>query len=1013
MVPPVRCSQEKGEPHNRQREINKSECIRYASDRLQRNHGLNYAERYEEQTMLEQTHKRLTNWIERKQYDKAALRIRMNRELYHKYEEFNDELLLLETSDQHKEEFANVQDRFYTLVGKVERILNISARSAQTPASSADTDDTSNMIQPHDSGTAVYTKRRVKLPEASLPKFDGRYENWLSFKNSFIAMIDSQTDLEDVQKLQYLKSALTDEAANKLKILSIEGSNYAKAWELLKRSYETAVRVSKRVREMSKREDDKHTFSKKARICNKAFVVGTITNCTACKNKQHPLFKCTAFKQLTVPKRIEFVRNAKLCYNCLRSHIGKTCNYSSCAICQKRHNTLLHMETNKSTSTTNNAKESTVFVQDHDRNLIKCRTLLDTCATANFISEKFAKSLRLPITPYTSTVSAINSTNTASRGITSIVIQSLHNEYRKRLICLSIPTIANLVPAEIFPRHLIKMLSNIKLADPEFHIPRTVDLLLGSATTISLFSIGQIDLSLENRELYLQKTRLGWIVAGGITFQNHVKNVTCQLTSLERLITKFWTIEDLPSEFPKSPEDIECEKHFLENVTRDKDGRYTVRLPFRKSERRLGESRMSALKRLNSLERKFNSNNSLRNAYSQVIQEDLNQMFIIKDPIDNGFYLPHHAVIKSTSDTTKTRVVFDASAKSSTGTSLNMLMTGPTIQNTLFTHLIRFRTYKYVITADIEKMYQIWLHENDRIYQRLLWRHGHQITLQLNTLTFGVSSSPYLAIRTIHKLADDEGAEFPVAAQVLKNHLYVDDLLTGANTIDEACAVRDDVTALLSRGGFHIRQWASNNACVINDVEPDTINSNLILDKESCLKTLGISWHASNDVLRYSARSINHAERITKRIIFSEIAQIYDPLGILGPVILYAKRLMQNLWRNKLNWDESIPADIHTAWINFATQLELIHDISIERLVLTPDYANVQIHGFCDASQEGYGACIYLCSETQNREVHCQLLCAKSRVAPLKSTTIPRLELCGALLLAKLHDATCNGNRSR
>ncbi|XP_072763659.1 uncharacterized protein [Anoplolepis gracilipes] len=300
---------------------------------------------------------------------------------------------------------------------------------------------------------------------------------------------------------------------------------------------------------------------------------------------------------------------------------------------------------------------------------------------------------------------------------------------------------------------------------------------------------------------------------------------------------------------------------------------------------------------------------------------------------------------------------------------------------------------------------QIWLHENDKIYQRLLWRHGHQIkTLQLNTLTFGVSSSPYLAIRTIHKLVDDEGAEFPVTAQVLKNHLYVDDLLTGANIIDEARAVRDDVTALLSRGGFHIRQWASNNAYVINDVEPDAINSNLMLDKESCLKTLGISWHASNDVLRYSARSINDAERITKRIIFSEIAKIYDPLGILGPVILYAKRLMQNLWRNKLNWDESIPADIHTAWINFTTQLELINDISIERLVLTPDYANVQIHGFCDASQEGYGACIYLRSKTQNREVHCQLLCAKLRVAPLKSTTIPHLELCGALLLAKLHD---------
>lgn len=191
-----------------------------------------------------------------------------------------------------------------------------------------------------------------------------------------------------------------------------------------------------------------------------------------------------------------------------------------------------------------------------------------------------------------------------------------------------------------------------------------------------------------------------------------------------------------------------------------------------------------------------------------MIQEylDLKQMSMIEDPIDDGFYLPHHAVIKDTSATTKIRIVFDASAKSSIGTSLNdILMIEPMIQNTLLTHLIQFRTYKYVITANIEKMYrQIWLHENDRIYQRLLWRHNHQTkTLQLNMLTFGVSSSPYFAIRTIHKLADDENKEFPAAARILKEHLYVDDLLTGANTIIEAHAIRDDVTTLLARGGFY------------------------------------------------------------------------------------------------------------------------------------------------------------------------------------------------------------------
>lgn len=382
----------------------------------------------------------LTNLVGRETYDKTALKLRMTRitELYHAYEEFNDELILLDPNDHHKDEFTNVQERFYSLASKVEDIIDSTASTASASTSS-------NVIQPSGSGTAVIMKRRVKLPEASLPNFDGRYENWLSFKNTFLAMIDTQADLSDVEKLQYLKSALKGEAANKLKILSIEGSNYHKAWELLTRSYEvkrilisrhlslllnspvlekettdglskladdaqqhiaslaalgvnvesevlvnvlesklpkntaekweetldrdefskiddlyeflykTAVRVSKRTRETKRDEDKFIPPFKRGRISNQAFVTDVTKDCTACKNKQHPLFKCIKFKQLTVPKRIEFVRNAMLCYNCLCSHRGKACNYTNCTICQKRHNTLLHLDKNAAASATTNA----------------------------------------------------------------------------------------------------------------------------------------------------------------------------------------------------------------------------------------------------------------------------------------------------------------------------------------------------------------------------------------------------------------------------------------------------------------------------------------------------------------------------------------------------------------------------------------------------------------------------------------------------------------------------------
>lgn len=180
----------------------------------------------------------LTNLVERDRYDKTALKLRMARvtDLYHTYEEYNDELIILDPSDSHKDQFTNVQDRFYSLAGKIEEIINPNTSTANT-----DTSTNASQSNNSESTTVAITtiaKRRIKLPEASLPQFDGHYENWLSFKNAFRAMIDSQADLADTEKLQYLKSALRGKAANKIKILSIDGSNYHKAWELLTRSYE-------------------------------------------------------------------------------------------------------------------------------------------------------------------------------------------------------------------------------------------------------------------------------------------------------------------------------------------------------------------------------------------------------------------------------------------------------------------------------------------------------------------------------------------------------------------------------------------------------------------------------------------------------------------------------------------------------------------------------------------------------------------------------------------------------
>ncbi|XP_018393398.1 PREDICTED: uncharacterized protein LOC108772376 [Cyphomyrmex costatus] len=308
----------------------------------------------------------------------------------------------------------------------------------------------------------------------------------------------------------------------------------------------------------------------------------------------------------------------------------------------------------------------------------------------------------------------------------------------------------------------------------------------------------------------------------------------------------------------------------------------------------------------------------------------------VSDSAEKGYYMPHHAVIKDASNTTKVRVVFDASAKTNIGKSLNdLLMVGPTIQNKLVSHLLRFRFYNYVVTADIEKMYrQVWIHEEDRCYQRILWRvDGKVETFQLNTFTFGVSSSPFLAIRTIQKLAEDECHTYPRSAEIFKRHLYVDDLLTGADTVYEARAVRDEIIALLARG-FIIRQWASNDERIVSDLASNVLHANLILDENRALKTLGVTWSTRDDRIYYSANPIKIIEILTKRYILSEIAKIYDPLGLLGPVIMYVKKLIQDLWRSGLQWDESVPQSIHTQWSQFTRQWEAMDEISFENIGL-------------------------------------------------------------------------------
>ncbi|XP_062541543.1 uncharacterized protein LOC134209562 [Armigeres subalbatus] len=567
--------------------------------------------------------------------------------------------------------------------------------------------------------------------------------------------------------------------------------------------------------------------------------------------------------------------------------------------------------------------------------------------------------------------------------------------------------------------------SGMQLADPEFNVSGPIDLVLGSQYFYDFHILdgGRIQIrKLDSALPAFVNTVFGWVAAGESEWPENKTVVNCHLATTETLdstMQKFWAIEEMMEKPIRSQEEEDCEQHFQATIDRDSTGRYIAQYPKKIGfHEKIGDSRNTALRRFDQLERRLGKDPNLHRQYSDFLQEylDMGHMKLIgtlQDIKDEGrtvCYLPHHPVFKETSSTTKVRVVFDGSAKTSTGSSLNdSLLTGPVIQDDLLDLMIRFRKHTVALVADVAKMYrQVRIHPDDTPLQRILWRSAPTSPIQifeLQTVTYGLSPSSFIATRVLKQLASDVGSKYDHAGTVVSNDFYMDDFLSGADTVEEAKRLRNDVQSLMAEGGFELRKWSSNSSDVLSGLPPDALEdqSTLYLDAEQKVKTLGVAWETGTDCLRVDIPTPREEKHWTKRLIFSTIAQLYDPLGLVSPVVAWAKIQMQHLWLVYIDWDDKIPYEICGNWKNFYEQLPLLQSFKVPRCVFVPQSTNSHFHVFCDASEAGYGACIYARSTNGEGEHILQLIASKSRVAPIKRLSLPRLELCAALLGAKLY----------
>ncbi|XP_006816327.1 uncharacterized protein LOC102803409 [Saccoglossus kowalevskii] len=376
------------------------------------------------------------------------------------------------------------------------------------------------------------------------------------------------------------------------------------------------------------------------------------------------------------------------------------------------------------------------------------------------------------------------------------------------------------------------------------------------------------------------------------------------------------------------------------------------------------------------------------------------------------WYLPHHPVIHSNKPE-KVRVVFDCAAKYQ-GTSLNdQLLQGPDLNNTLVGVLLQFRKEPVAIVADIKQMFhQVKVKKADCDALRFLWWPEGDLSKdpadhQMLVHPFGATSSPSCAAYALKRTADDNRSNYDThIVDTVYRNFYVDDCLKSVASVEEAKELVKLLPEMLAKGGFHLTKWISNCREILALIpEAERASSVMNLDMENLPidRALGIQWDVEKDAFNF--RIGDRLKEETRREMLSFVASVYDPLGFAAPFVLPAKRILQELCRVGYGWDEKVPEDQLSNWREWRKKLPTLMTLAIPRCYKPTGFSQIQtveLHNFSDASLGGYGVASYLRLIDTNGTIHCSLLMGKSRVAPLKAMTVPRLELTAATVAVKV-----------
>ena len=662
------------------------------------------------------------------------------------------------------------------------------------------------------------------------------------------------------------------------------------------------------------------------------------------------------------------------------------------------------------------------------------RILFDSGSQSTFLSASAAEQLQLqPLGKDTLNVFSFGS-ETPLRLVPDVVqFALLHKDGSTRTLHAHVlPASKTIHPVQhsslsAADRAVLINLPADSLADPlpDGASTHAVDLLLGIQYFWDLMS------GLPTRlpsGLYLIPSRLGYLLSGNpnpaTADSSHASasDSVVFVCATERVpdLSEMWSLDSIGiSDSPFLTDDNRAQQHFNSTV-RFRDGRYEVAWPWKSEPPDLRDNYGLALGRLTSLAKQLARDHDLLLRYDAVIQSQV-ELGIVERVSTNTsthtvkHYLPHQPVVTPSKATTKLRIVYDASAKSSKAAKcLNECMhRGPINLPNLCGILLRFRCHSIVLLADIEKAFlQLSIRPDDRDVTRFLWfddpanpatSKDNLAVYRFCRMPFGIVASPFLLEATIHHHLQLQCT--PLAASIDQN-IYVDNVLIGVSDVSDVLAVYEEAKSVFQRASMNLREWTTNSTAARATLPADDIVTT------RHVKVLGLQWDTHDDVLSIAGSSctLSAAAPATKRIVLQAVSALYDPLGLLVPAILSGRLLLRQLWQAELNWDDPLPAHFTDEWSAISSMMASLSSITIPRLCCPVGSAtDVQLHIFTDASVNAYAAAGYL-RVTDGSSVHSALVFSKMRLAPApkKSSstadtmTIPRLELLGAVIGARL-----------